>query len=108
MDVESGPSLFFPEFSRGPRNYGKQEGPVDLSCHKPHRAGRGSEGRGPDTTEVPQVISALPILLTIRLYLYEAEAPLSSNIQNFLMTRHTKQDAGNPVDPSRWWAASSA
>lgn len=53
MDIESGPSLFFPELSRGPRNYGKQEGPGDHSCHKLHRAGRSSEGRRPNATEVP-------------------------------------------------------
>lgn len=53
MDIESGPSLFFTAESRGPGSYGKQEGPVELSCHEPQRAGRGSEGRGADATEVP-------------------------------------------------------
>lgn len=53
------------------------------------------------------MISALPILLKLHLYLYEAEAPLSSNTQNFLMTRHKELAAGNPVDPSRWQAASA-
>lgn len=53
------------------------------------------------------MISAPPILLTLHLYLYDAEASLSSNTQNFLMTRHKELGAGNPVDPSRWQAAAA-